>query len=505
MEKHIYKPNISENIDQDVPEFGGYSNEELRYPAVRVEKEDSFNGEAYDQLINSALNRGLYVSYGMGLNPHLQFPNGEHFQHIPYSHEHWEKFGNMESEYSRIHFMLENYTGRRFPKLFEPKVIDLLSQENVLDEWNHVLPDVKRLSGEIYQNAVTKMRAKREYDPIGYKNGENGAYISAPVFYDAMENPKPEIALYDKALQQLQNELLSGNSRSISSFLSLYNRIKDPVTSLRSTLSDQVEYFLELYLNAREKISDDDISSQQEKILISQLALESSFLALPDVKNIACLVYGGHHELPYIYVDIARLPRGEFANPNRVGEVIGELIQDSKMYDNAVATPITVSYFQEPHQAEPRLFIVDGNNRSTAMLLMKYFDYSGYNSDDIYDKSRLRSFIELYDLDIEWERDLVMALKEITPKNLSEMLENKNLIKSFAHGQAPALLVQEPNFHTVAVAQSTDDQIILLQPMHQAIYNQSQYSMAIPSKQQSHGRAGGNDIRISVRRTNEKI
>jgi hypothetical protein len=503
MEKLIHKPAISENVDLEVPEFGRYSSAELRHPEARKQKNDMFNNEAYHQLTVSALDRALFLSYGIGETPYLQFPNGEHFQHIPFSIEHWEVYGNMESEHARINFMLENYSSRRFPEDFEPHITNLLQQDNILDKWNHMLPEIKRISKELYDEVITTMQKNRIYDSMGYINGKNGTYVSEPVFYNSIDNADSELTLYDKALQQIHSELSLGNTKNVSSFLSLYNRIKDPITPLRSTLYDQAKHFFALYTQAHEKISDTQIQIPKEKCLLSQLALESSFLAIPEAQNIASVVYGGHHELPYIYVDIMRLPRGELANPQRVVDVMRELVDESKQHDVAVSTPITVSYFQEPHQAEPTLFIVDGNNRATAILLMKYFHYSEYDIKDIFNNSSVRSFIELFDLDIEWERDLIMALRTIQPNVMHTILQDSEIIESFAAGKIPALLVQEQNFHTVAVSHSREDSITLLQPMHQAIYNQARYPMAIPSKQQSHGRAKGNDIRITIRSPHE--
>lgn len=57
----------------------------------------------------------------------------------------------------------------------------------------------------------------------------------------------------------------------------------------------------------------------------------------------------------------------------------------------------------------------------------------------------------------------------------------------------------EREIYKPIVAQSQGERIVLLQPMHQVIYNQKRWSMAIPSKQQSHGRAGGNDLRVSIK------
>lgn len=500
MEKFIYKSKIAHDRDQDVPEFGGYSFKELAHPLLREVKPDLFSHEAVQGLKKSALERALYFGYGIGNLPPVHFPNAEHFQHIPFRKRHWEQYGNMESEYARLLFMLKEYPSRRFPDAFEPIIKNTLSQSNVLQALSYQLPEIKRISVDVYEQVLQRMNKSKIHDSSGYKNGENGAYESKPISYESSDKIcVAEILLWERALSQIIPELQNGNFRNVPSFLSLYNRMKDPISPVKSILSEQVEICINLYKQARSEISIDNINYEKEKVLISQMALEASFLALPLIKDVAFVVYGGHHELPYIYLDIHKLPRGEFANPHRVIEITNELIEDSKKYEQAVITPITVSYYQEPYQAAPHLFLIDGNNRATAVLLMKLFSYAGYNRNEILSKDCLRNFITSLDLDIEWERDIAVALKNVSDNVLDNLLSNQSVVDNFAHAKIPALLVQEPNFHTIAVAQSGGEKIVLLQPMHQVIYNQGRLSMAIPSKQQSHGRAAGNDIRVNLK------
>lgn len=499
MSQEIFKPVMAQDKDKDVPEFGGFSAHELRQPEIRRLSPDLFGNEVLEGLRKNALRRALYFGYGIGDLPPVHFPNAEHFQHIPFTNNHWLRYENMESEYSRVRFMLERYQSRQFPEAFDGICADVLGNKNILREWSNQVPRVDRASAVVYEQAARQMEASKVHDDLGYSNGEQGAYQSEPVFYRvSVDGSGLERRLWEGALVQITEELQQDNFRNLPSFLHLYNRVKDPITPIRSGLPEQVRVFRELYEYGRSLSPVGNHDPERHHILLAQLALESSFLALPGAKDVACVVYGGHHELPYIYIDVAKLPRGEFAGPRRVVEVLGELLNESENCKQPVATPITVSYCQEPFQAKPDLFIVDGNNRATAILLMKFFDYINFDKEEIYNKDSLRRFISLYDLDIEWERDLAVALKAISPDAVQALVERQNIIRQFANARVPALLVQEPNFHTVAVAQSHGGKIVLLQPMHQVIYNQKRWSIAIPAKQQSHGRAAGNDIRVSL-------
>lgn len=500
MERVIYKPEVAQGIDQDVPEFGGYSSDELKKPEFRLVQADLFGKDAKSGLRDSALKRTLFFGFGKGTRPYVHFPNAEHFQHIPFANRHWEQYGDMESEYSRLQFMLEKYPSRRFPIKFLPILKDVPESSNPLRAWSNQVPRLEKAGISVYESVLAQMDGCKAHDDLGYTNGEEGAYQSAPVFYQSSEEAKElEKRLWESGLKQVIQELSDGDEKNVPAFLNLYNRIKDPITPMRSRLYEQSQVFMDLLQDVRGIVSSHGINSR----LVSQLALESSFLALQSLDKLGCVVYGGPHELPYIDIDVNKLPRGEFANPKRVIAVMEEIIGESERLGRAVMTPITVSQYQEPYSPQPNLFIVDGNNRSTALLLMEFLNYAGIDTDVLSKGGQeLRSFIMLHDLDIEWERDLVVALKNLAehPDKVELLGQKKALIKEFALSQMPALLVQEPNFHTVAVAKSGGEKIVLLQPMHQAIYNQSRFSMAIPSKQQSHGRAAGNDIRVIVRR-----
>ena len=150
MERFIYSPDVAQNKDQDVPEFGGYSSCELAYPLLREIRPDLYNHETYRGLENSAVERALFFSYGIGNRPPVHFPNGEHFQHIPFAKNHWRRYGDMESEASRIRFMLDNYPGRRFPMEFREVCLAALSGDDVILEWANQIPKISGLSVAVF-------------------------------------------------------------------------------------------------------------------------------------------------------------------------------------------------------------------------------------------------------------------------------------------------------------------------------------------------------------------
>lgn len=498
MSREIIKTEIAGNTDREVPQFGDFCPDELKPPLPRNQRPDLFDVMAPQSLRLSAINRAIFFGLGIGEPPPVFFPNAEHFQHVPFTHRDWEN-GNMESEAARVDFMLNKYPNRQFPGEFDHLCSEVLCGPDILKNWSNQAQAVDKAAAITYLQIISKMEESKQPDDTGYHNGEYGAYQSPPAFYDVSpRSGELEKALWDKALAQITRDLQMSYFRNLSSFLHLYNRIKDPITPIRASLPEQVRVFSSLYEEVQSSGYPAEIDSSQMKRLVVQLALESSFLALPAAKGVHSVIYAGHHELPYIDVHVTRLPRGEFADPKRVTKILEEILNESERHQQAMVTPITVAQFQEPYQANPDLLIVDGNNRATAILIMKFINFIGFNPGELLDRDNLRRFITLHDLDIEWERDLVMALRCLTPDLLDYLHVQQTIVKEFALSLAPALLVQESSFHTIAVAQSHGKEIVVLHPAHQTVYHQRRWPMAIPSKQQSHGRAKGNDLLMSL-------
>lgn len=503
----------SQHRDVEVPEFGGYSPEELQVSQERRALPDVRGDEAVSGLYASAVHRTLYFSYGIGEVPHVHFPNGEHFQHVPFTHDHWERYRNMECEFSRVAFMLSQYQSRWFPEAFNPICTAILNSDDVLQAWSNHAPQIESVSADIYEQTAVLMDAQKVHDNTKFTNGAEGAYQSAPVSYKVPKQEEwMERVLWEKAISQVAKELQRGEQTHVPAFLHFYNRLKDPITPIRSTLPVQVKVFQDLYDRVQSFLQSPVEHLRARYYAVAQLALESSFLALPAIQTVARVSYGGHHELPYVYVDVKRLPRGEFADPQSTVDVVfGEkvkknidgIIEDAKRHSEgrAAMTPITVSYAQAPHQSNPELFIVDGNNRGTAVLLMQFLNFVHFDATQVASfRESLRRFVLLHDLDIEWERDLTVLLQHLGREQILTLLSEKAIVQQFADALVPALLVQEPNFHTIDVKQSTEKkpEIFLLSPFHQAIYNDRRRPMAIPAKQQSHGRAAGNDRRLPL-------
>lgn len=489
------------NVDSDVP--GYVDGEQLYKPERTGISEVLFHEEAQERLWNSALDRVVFAATGEGERPFVHFPNAEYIQHFPFPTTSWNIYGDMESEHARLMFMLSKHSERYFPLEYFSLDKDDFQHGDIFEQWSEQCTSREERKAQIYQEGVMAMSEQRVAEPTYYHNGRSGAYQTKPDLYqtDVTEGKRQQVIL-EGICDQLSRELRRDNSENVSHFLDIYSHIKDPVTPITSTLSNQSQIFQDLYNKAINMMGELEPATKiMPRNLLLQVALESSFLALPKASEIACVIRENPHELPYIYVDITKLPRGEFANPQRTLAVAKEIITDSQEHSEAVVTPITVSHLQEPGK-EADLFIVDGNNRATALLLLQYLDEVKKYTPDIYDYTSIHRFVTKHTLDIEWERDLVRSLEEMRRSKDEEiLLADRDLLHQIASSDIPALLVQEPNFHTVAV-QLSNTSPVLLQPWHQVAYNQRAVPFAIPSKQQSHGRVAGNNVRMSLRRRN---
>lgn len=529
--------------DAGVPDFGPF-HPDPRPITLRRSTPDTVDKKARERLYTSAINRALHFAYGdvtdeeatAGIQ--LQFPHAEHIQNLPFERSHWAAYGNMESERARVDLMLDIYPERSFPTALDGILQPIVETARPLEAWRKAQPKVAFVAERLYKGIQQDMIARIQPDTIAkrlwHEDGYHNAYQSDPIHYSHnIESRDREKQIWENALTQITTELQGGDMHNVAAFLSLYGRIKDPITPLTSTLTEQAKIFKRLYRETQAHLSPEDKAStptnERAKTLVTQLALESSFLALPlahdvfYVRGDAEADSGGRHqELPYVYVRLKDLPRGEFTNPYAVVPRIRELIDDFNQRGRLVVTPLAVSHIQEPGVKTPTTFLIDGNNRATSLMVMQYLFESGVSYEDRLDQQKLDTFMKKHHLHTGWEREIALTLaaeksytdsdgdfhEGFTPEVYGLIMQAKDRIQPLIDAKVPALLLSEPDFHTVIVDRAVKNRpdLPLLQPMHQAIYNADGVrnkqgkliAVAIPPKNQTHGRAMGNNIRVGV-------
>ncbi|OGM59926.1 hypothetical protein A3A75_02605 [Candidatus Woesebacteria bacterium RIFCSPLOWO2_01_FULL_39_10] len=485
--------NFLQVSDKEVPEFGN-SFGHLRAVEPRLHEELSEVGDM-------ALLRVLHYSYCIGPNPYVRFPDAECVQHYPFPDSAWQKYGNMESEAARIEFMLDNFETRAMPTSFG-KHLAAISLVNPLEDWAKIENDIQVVAHKEYE----KMKKDQaEGARAIYDNGYETAYVADPQFYEVdQETTNAEVAIWKNSLSQIARELQKGNFKNLGTFLNLYSRVKDPITPIVG--SEQERLFRELYEKASNSLQTYLLSYDLDEKMVAQIAKESAFLALPKA-NEATTRFAGHQELPIVRIDLSKMPRGEFAGPERVCEIMLEELKDAEKVGQASITPVTVAYSKVPDnpesigspKKEPFLFIIDGNNRASSLIAFEYFKTYGLDIEKLLNRATLDEFMGSCNLDLEWEVDLVGVLKYLRENShvVNELRQKQGLLQLFNINNVPALLTHEPDYHTIAIERSKNEgRVIIMGPHNQALFNST--NVSIYAKKQSHGRAEGNNEKQSI-------
>lgn len=489
---------MSENIryigrvsDAQVPEFGS------SFGVLRPIDPRDPEALAQYRPEETPLLRALHYSYGVGPTPYLRFPDAENIQHYPFPEWAWQRYGIMETEKNRIAFVLQNYPEKGMPSGFRA-ALEILDTENPLNKWQDAEYEIRKAAYEEF--IAMKAGMENEADQI-YNNGYQAAFVADPQFYEVDEETlELEMRVWQNALAQITGELANGNTQNLRSFLKLHARVKSPINPI--FLGTQEAIFLDRYNNASEKLVGVERNQTQDEILVAQLAKESAFLAFPEARE-AEIVFAEHQELPLIRVDLAKLPRGEFAGAERVVKIMMEDLENAAG-NRAEIVPIAVAHTIIPEDPDsdikndPFLFIVDGNNRASALIVFEYFKTFGFELSKN-QVGNVNKFMNLVGLDLEWEVDLVKVLAYLAkhPENLETLQTKQEIVSKFNINSVPALLTSEPDHNVVAVEKSIEEgKVVIMGPHNQALFNSSVVS--IKAKKQSHGRAEGNHERRKI-------
>ena len=195
-----------------------------------------------------------------------------------------------------------------------------------------------------------------------------------------------------------------------------------------------------------------------------------------------------------MYTKIDRLPRAEFSVPARVLEILSEILLEATAVGACAIAPIAIAY-AAPTDPQGKLFkvIIDGNNRLTALTLLRFLaTQPGPTS---INPDALPTHCAAHDLGPKWIVDLreVLALLLASQSTLALVQRLWGTICKFSQvSHVPALVVQEQNFFTLCLKRGTNEKPVLLQPMHQSFYNDDRFCIAFRAKGgQAHGRTLG--------------
>lgn len=426
------------------------------------------------------------------------FPMTETTYGNPYTRQDRLEFGHLETEDGRMRYTLSRFTERGLPAACALTLRLLLSRPSVLQHWSSILPELRTQT----ENSKAKvMQTMQKASPV-IKMAKRD-FISVPVDFDVDEKfPETAICLWKRALAELSRQVVKGKAIQTETFLEIHAFLRDPIGGLARSFKRQAYLFHEL-LGAVETLQQGtSLSTDELQRVIAQAAQESALLAVPYLNQITYIHFHGLQQLSYVYVPLKDLRRSEFSKPEHVLEVIEEILLSFPDGGLCPIAPIAIATYPDlVNQREPAelTIIVDGNHRVTAVMLLRVLALRHQASRREADaKAALQQYCKEHGLGAKWHIDLQDVLKElfsVSGKSCLKLIYSmQSLVGQFAKVTSiPALVVQEESFHTVCMQRtlSAAHAPKLLQPMHQALYNDESLGFAFPNTGQVHGRTAG--------------
>ncbi|RHZ52342.1 hypothetical protein CDV55_103558 [Aspergillus turcosus] len=258
-----------------------------------------------------------------------------------------------------------------------------------------------------------------------------------------------------------------GDSSWIVEYIQIHAFLRDPIGGLKKDFSDQAIIFHDLLAALIQKIADMPLGDKLWALLVAQLAQESSFLANPQIDD------------------------AEFSVPEHVMLIMEEMMQEVVASEECNIVPIIIASVPSVATKKPQKIIIDGNTRATAIMVLRLLASSGANREDVF--ANLDKYCSAHGLGPKWCLDLrnvVQRLYATENPTLSIIRENQEALEKFKSvTRLPGLLTQEPLFHTICLQGKFEGRPRILQPMHQMIFNDDSFGLALPARRsQAHGR-----------------
>ena len=467
-------------------------------PASRLSLRD-VHKPVFRDLVDLALLRILDATSIWETRPPRLFPTTETIFSREYTPDDWHKYGDLETEFGTLRHMISSLPERGLPTSCIACVRSILSSGSVLVTWERTLPRLKmKIAAELQWVICTmqnKQRSKSSFD-------SKLQYLAMPEDYrTSTANSDYAIQLWDRSLSEAVAQVSKGHFEQTRAFLQVFVFLKDPLGGLCSVTDKAVDLFIHMIQSLRNPIlliSKNPSLQTDWKAAVAQAAQEALSLSCTLLEHINYIHFTAHQELHYVYVSLDQLPRSEFSIPAHVLRIIEEIITVKTSQDENVCqiAPITVSAYPTLplEQDELTTVIIDGNHRATATMLLRLIAEHPSTLASSETTEILDRFCIDHGLGTKWKIDLADVLHSLRGSQCAALLYSKmDLVSRFRDVHTiPALVVREDNFHTVCQQRpAIRDRPRLLQPIHQAIYNDEELGFAFPQAGQVHGRTIG--------------
>ncbi|KAK7424564.1 hypothetical protein QQZ08_008574 [Neonectria magnoliae] len=394
-------------------------------------------------------------------------------------------------EISRVAYMLSCVDRRRIPQISVPIIARLLQADDVIERWPSIARILRNQAQTLTRAIVFGMNASST--PAEFPTNDQSFVSQVVPYATESEEQNLSLRLWVHALADFTKNgmaLSNWSPTRVESFLQIHAFLKDSVCGLRKDSKARSHHFLSLLsdLNLNLELNKGKVVTQICQAVAAQLALESSFVAHSEVRNAAYVHFSGDQQLVYSYVDVDTLGRSEFASPGVVVEMIqGVLNSRDKEYSIA---PVAIAYsYPVCSSHESRAVIIDGNNRVTSIILLRFVSIHGVPDPD--NVETLRNYCQDYGLGPVCFVDLCAVLQLLRDNHagILERLRISERLSLFRRvTQIPALITEESSFLTTAIVNGGEE---LLQPVHQSIFATDDLLVALPAKIQRHRRAKG--------------
>ncbi|GIJ90401.1 hypothetical protein Asppvi_009355 [Aspergillus pseudoviridinutans] len=465
-------------------------NKAIKAPLPRQRLQDLSN-PTFQELFDLAMWRVVEIAIPNPANPPPRlFPTAEKTRDSFFTVQEWNKFGDLESEYGRLSWMLSTFPERGAPVRCAATVVDILTYPCVLSGWRQVSEILRHQVQDILMDVVHSMVSR--LPPVDSKTTKDD-FLTLPVDYDFASGQAENLflELFQRSSRRMATLTSKGDYSWIVEYIQIHAFLRDPIGGLKKDFSDQAIIFQDLLAALIQKIADVPLGDELWALLVAQLAQESSFLANPQIDDIAYIHFSGHQQLVYAYVDLHKLARAEFSVPEHVMLIMEEMMQEVVASDECNIVPIIIASVPSVATKKTQKIIIDGNTRATAIMVFRLLSSSDANREDVF--ANLDKYCSAHGLGPKWCLDLrnvVQRLYATENPTLSTIRENQEALEKFkCVTHLPGLLTQEPLFHTICLQRKFEGRLRILQPMHQMIFNDDSFGLALPARRsQAHGR-----------------
>lgn len=392
------------------------------------------------------------------------------------------------TEIAKMNYMLGCVKERCAPQIMASYIQTLLEGQQVLEQWPDTARVLKNQAQTIVRTITCAMASART--PTVFPN-DSKAFVYKVVPYET-EAGRGNVGeqLWLLALSDLTQNSYFWSPAGVEAFLQIHSFLKDPIGGLRKDVKLQALIFLDLLNEMRVELESMELPPQTWEEILTQLALESSFLSHFRDQPAAYVHFQDDQQLVYSYVDIDDLGHAEFACPHIVIRMLQELVALGTDNEHSIP-PVTIAYgYPICSSHGKRAIVVDGYNRVATILFMRLLSLYRNGDTEEMDES-LREYCRNFGLSpicfVNLHR--VLETLEKSHSGMLKQLKNWHDLSWFQNvRQIPALITEEASFLTELV---TTEGRQYLQPVQQSVFASDDMLVALPSKMQTHGRAKG--------------